>query len=224
MKDIRPPPIFIADARGLDFLNSVATPLESEVEWLASGDDLVKWLMQAGMVPAEIPALLQKDAVPGELDAVAARARALREWFRDFVHRHKGAPLEASVLEELGPLNQILTRDEEFGQIGVRQPCDGPGDGDEDGDDFQADRPVSALAWQPMRRWRSPDALLLPIARAMADLVCDDDFTKVKACEGAACTLVFIDRTRRQARRWCRMAVCGNRAKQQAHRDRIKSG
>jgi predicted RNA-binding Zn ribbon-like protein len=33
---------------------------------------------------------------------------------------------------------------------------------------------------------------------------------------------VFVDRTRRRARRWCSMAICGNRAKQAAHRSRLK--
>ena len=63
-------------------------------------------------------------------------------------------------------------------------------------------------------------ALGLYIARAMAELVCDHDFTQVKACEGPTCTLLFVDRTRGHARRWCSMAVCGNRAKQAAHRTR----
>jgi predicted RNA-binding Zn ribbon-like protein len=71
-----------------------------------------------------------------------------------------------------------------------------------------------------LRRWRSAESLLIPIAQAMAELVCNEDFAHVKACEGAACTLVFLDRTHGRARRWCSMAVCGNRAKQAAHRRR----
>jgi predicted RNA-binding Zn ribbon-like protein len=54
----------------------------------------------------------------------------------------------------------------------------------------------------------------------MAQLVCSEDFTFVKACEGQACMLLFLDRTRRRARRWCSMSVCGNRAKQAAFRTR----
>ena len=53
----------------------------------------------------------------------------------------------------------------------------------------------------------------------MADLVCDEGFTYVKACEGRDCMLLFVDRTRGHARRWCSMAVCGNLAKQAAHRE-----
>jgi predicted RNA-binding Zn ribbon-like protein len=57
----------------------------------------------------------------------------------------------------------------------------------------------------------------------MADLVCDADFTMVKKCEGPTCTMLFLDTTKGHARRWCSMAVCGNRAKQASHRARVKS-
>lgn len=52
------------------------------------------------------------------------------------------------------------------------------------------------------------------------DLVCHADFRLIRACEGTACTLMFLDRTKAHARRWCSMAVCGNRAKAAAHRAR----
>jgi hypothetical protein len=55
---------------------------------------------------------------------------------------------------------------------------------------------VSGLAWRPQRRWHSPESLLLPLARSLADLVCAEDFTYVKACEGRPCALLFVDRTR----------------------------
>jgi predicted RNA-binding Zn ribbon-like protein len=73
-----------------------------------------------------------------------------------------------------------------------------------------------------MRRWRSPEALLLPIGEAMANFVCEESLEDVKACEGASCTLMFADHTRQRTRRWCSMAICGNRAKQAAHRSRLK--
>ena len=64
---------------------------------------------------------------------------------------------------------------------------------------------------------------LLPIGEALAKFVCEEDFADVKACEGHSCTLVFADHTRRRARRWCTMAICGNRAKQAAHRSRLRN-
>jgi len=51
----------------------------------------------------------------------------------------------------------------------------------------------------------------------------DYSFSDIKECEGHSCTLMFAAPTRRRARRWCSMAICGNRAKQAAHRKRLKN-
>ena len=202
----RPPAMFIADSLGLDFLNSVATPLDTPVDWLDDGEGLIDWLAQAKLAPADELDALTARATPGELDKVAGQVRALREWFRGFVLEHAGRPLTAKALEELGPLNSVLERDEAFRQIVPRRGKQGDG-----------------LALQRMRRWRSPESLLLPIGEALAKFVCEEDFSDVKACEGHNCTMLFADHTRRRARRWCTMAICGNRAKQAAHRSRLKS-
>jgi predicted RNA-binding Zn ribbon-like protein len=121
------------------------------------------------------------------------------------VHRHRGRPLTVAALAELEPLNRLLERDESFNQI-VSRPTAG-----------------GAFALQPRRRWRNPAALLLPVGEALAQLVCREDFSNVKACEGPACTLLFADHTRGGGRRWCSMTICGNRAKQAAHRNRLKA-
>jgi len=201
-----PPAMFLADALGLDFLNSIATPVDTPVDWLPDGNGLLSWLAQSGLVPETVLAVVRETAMPGELDSVAAQARGLREWFRGFVEARKGRPLAADALHYLLPLNRVLERDEGFAQLVARDVArDGEG-----------------LELRSLRRWRSPDSLLLPIAEAMARLVCEEDFTQVKACEGPACTLMFVDHTRGHARRWCSMAICGNRAKQAAHRHRVK--
>jgi len=218
MAEQLPPPIFIADSVGLDFLNTLAVPVDTQVEWIGSGADLVAWLQAADLVPPEALAALRKTAVPGEFDTIASQARMLREWFREFVHNHKGKSLKPKALQELEPLNRVLSRNEEFGQVVVRD-ASRKGRAKQDSDQ---DGRLSSLVWSPQRRWRSPDTLLLPIAEAMAELICDEDFSQVKACEGHNCTLMFLDRTRGRARRWCSMSVCGNRAKQAAHRERAR--
>jgi predicted RNA-binding Zn ribbon-like protein len=205
----RPPAIFVADALGLDFLNSVATPVDTEIDWIDDGVGLLVWLEQAQLVPSEVLETLRAQAMPGEFDNVAAQARSFREWFRGFVRQRKGRPLTSQDLGELEPLNRLLERDEGFGRIVPQH---------QDGDHGHA----SGLKFRTMRRWRSPEALLLPIGEALAKFVCEEDFTNVKACEGPACTLMFADHTRGRARRWCSMAICGNRAKQAAHRYRLK--
>jgi predicted RNA-binding Zn ribbon-like protein len=202
----RPPAMLLAEARGLDFLNSIATPADAPVDWLADGAGLIDWLRQAGLAPDEALAEIAGRAMPGELDRVADQARDLREWFRSFVRAHMGRPLGADALRELEPLNRLLARDEAYGRI-VAHGQGGHGH----------------LAFEMGRRWRSPEALLIPLGEAMARVVVGEDFTQVRACEGERCTLVFADHTRGRARRWCSMAICGNRAKQKDFRERRRA-
>ena len=203
--DPRPSAIFVGDAAGLDFLNSVATPVDIPVDWIADGEGLLSWLEQARLAPGDVLQAIRAKVLPGELDGVADQARRLREWFRAFVHRHKGSRLALEDVHELEPLNRLLQHDERFSQIVLRP-----------------DTGSASLALEEMRPWRSPESLLLPIGLALASLVVTEDFANVKACEGPACTLLFADHTRGRARRWCSMAICGNRAKQAAHRQRVK--
>ncbi|THD64497.1 MAG: hypothetical protein E8A49_02350 [Phenylobacterium sp.] len=202
--------MFIADTRGLDFLNSIATPVDTPVDWIDDGRGLVDWLKQASLAPVEALDEIVPRALPGELDRVADQARDLREWFRGFVRGHMGRPLGAQALAELGPLNRLLARDEAYGRLVLH----GHGHDHDDGH----------LVFETTRRWRSPEALLLPIGEAMARVVVEEDFAQVKACEGHNCTLIFADHTRGRARRWCSMGVCGNRAKVAAHRSRKAAG
>jgi predicted RNA-binding Zn ribbon-like protein len=163
------------------------------------------WLEQANLVPRETLESLRAQALPGELDNVADQARNLREWFRTFIRERKGKPLKPDALADLEPLNRLLERDEGFGRVVARQTDEG-----------------EVFEFQPMRKWRSPEALLLPVGEALGRFVCTEDFSNVKACEGPSCTLLFADHTRGHRRRWCSMALCGNRAKQAAHRHRIR--
>jgi predicted RNA-binding Zn ribbon-like protein len=199
------PAIFVADARGLDFLNSIATPVDEEIDWICDGAGLLGWLAQAGLVPSDALESIRARSTAAELDDVAARARELREWFRDFVRKRKGRPLIAGDLGELEPLNRLLERDEKHGEIVARSSGDG-----------------TTFELRANRRWQSAASLLMPIAEALARFICDENFTYVKACEGPKCTLLFADHTRGHARRWCSMAICGNRAKVAAHRKRVR--
>ena len=203
--DRRPPAIFVGDAPGLDFLNSIATPVDTPVDWIEDGKAYLSWLEQAQLVPADVLREMRRRALPGELDRVADQARSLREWFRGFVRQRMGRRLIAEALVELKPLNRLLERDETFRRLAPRPKTKEP------------------LELQTVRRWRTPDALLLPVGEALARLVCTEDFSQVKACEGRACTLLFVDHTRGHARRWCSMAICGNRAKQATHRRRLRA-
>jgi predicted RNA-binding Zn ribbon-like protein len=200
-----PPALFLADSKGLDFLNSVATPMDTPVDWISDGEGLVDWLAQAKYVSPKVLDDIKARAKPGELDKVAGQARNLREWCRGFVGKHMAGPLKPDALRELDPLNRLLARDEKFSQI--HRHHDGSG---------------QSLELQVTRNWHQAESLLLPIGEALAKFICEENFSDVKACEGTSCTLLFADHTRRRARRWCSMAICGNRAKQAAHRQRLR--
>lgn len=201
------PALFIADAPALDFLNSRATPIDVPVEWLDDGGGLLSWLGQAKLVPGPVLKKMRLQCSAGELDKVAEQARNLREWFRGFVEKHRGRPLRDDDLRKLEPLNRLLERDKAFNQIAPVSSKEG-----------------NLFELRAMRRWDAPETLVLPIAESLARFVCSEDFTYLKACEGPSCTLLFADHTRGRARRWCSMAICGNRAKQAAHRERLRSG
>ncbi|NYF09216.1 putative RNA-binding Zn ribbon-like protein [Leifsonia sp. AK011] len=183
----------LGDNTALDFLNSTVTQGASTFEFIESGHALVGWLHAAGLVSHdESRALLQMPI--SELDAQAAQARELREWLRSEVARwaelEKGeVSIDASVR-----LNELMAVDDFFRQLDSR------------GD----------LVLQ--RRWSSPRQLLAPIAHVFAELLSMGETAYVRRCEGTGCTMWFYDHTKSHRRRWCSMALCGNREKARNHR------
>jgi predicted RNA-binding Zn ribbon-like protein len=212
--DIRPPALFVGDHLALDFLNSRATPRGVWTEWIRDGAEFLDWLKEAGAINAELASRFREDAGHRlALDAVAQRARDLREWLRGFVGRNIGRELTAAAAAELGPLNELLAKGDTHLRVEARA---------EPGDAATHDR--RRLRLVGVRSWTSTDQLLQPLAEAIAELVCHEDFRLVRECEGKNCVLVFLDRTKAHARRWCSMGLCGNRAKAAAHRARASRG
>ncbi|WP_439677576.1 CGNR zinc finger domain-containing protein [Embleya sp. MST-111070] len=84
-----------------------------------------------------------------------------------------------------------------------------------------APTPIPAVdAWGRVR-WSAPDpvaATLSLVARDAIDLVDSAAITRVRACAGPLCGVLFLDESRPGTRRWCSMNTCGNRAKKQTNR------
>lgn len=59
----------------------------------------------------------------------------------------------------------------------------------------------------------TPMQVLTPLAEAAAELLTQGNFDLVKVCEHNDCVLWFYDKTKTHKRRWCSMAICGNRNK-----------
>lgn len=129
-----------------------------------------------------------------DLDAAAAEARMLREAFRTYLH--DGA------FALLGQVNAILAREEGRWQLAGTDP-------------IRLERRQSYLV---------PAQLLVPVALAIAELVARSEGHRVRQCDGPTCTMWFRDISRNNRRRWCSMAVCGNRAKAAAHRAKSREG
>ncbi len=203
-----PPPVFVAGVLGLDVLNSLARPVDELVDWWSNGDNYLSWMRHAGLLSDGDIAIAKSKMSAKDLDRVAAKARDLREWFRGFVKAHRGKSLKAQALTRLGPLKKLLEMDEVFWSL---EPEPRPSS------KWRGDVSAAGFRLRTRRRWRKPESLLAPIAEAIAEFVSSADFRHVKACPGHNCVLFFLDQTRRHGRRWCSMAVCGNRAKQDAH-------
>ena len=58
-----------------------------------------------------------------------------------------------------------------------------------------------------------PKEICVPIIEAFVDLVAFGNIDYIRKCERPDCILYFYDTTKNHKRRWCSMAICGNRAK-----------
>lgn len=115
-------------------------------------------------------------------------ARALRETIRRLVGQKKaGEPVDTAAL------NHYLACASSYPQL-------------VEGDD-------GALEITRIYGYQTPAQLLEPIATLAASLLSDPHFERVRECEHPECILWFYDRTKAHRRRWCSMALCGNRAK-----------
>jgi predicted RNA-binding Zn ribbon-like protein len=60
-------------------------------------------------------------------------------------------------------------------------------------------------------------------AMALAVVVAEQGFDRLRVCQGERCRDVFVDRSRNRSRRYCSPQVCGNRASVAAYRARRRA-
>lgn len=183
--------LFIGGRLCVDFANTVYAPGRPEGA-LGKFDDVVAFLEGAAAAdPGEarhLRALAQTS--PRRSAAAFARALALRGMLR--------ALLEALVAGEparrhwVDLVNEILRSDPGFPQLVAR-------DGGWSLDSVTSrEDPVSAL---------------VPVARSAAELIEEGPGAPVRKCASPTCVLYFYDASHAGRRRWCSMAMCGNRMK-----------
>jgi predicted RNA-binding Zn ribbon-like protein len=184
----------VGDHDALELLNSTTTQGGVTVELLPDGPGTLEWMQATGLIDAA-DELAITDLSGAGLERAVERLRDFREWLRpaiaDWANGTDTAP--APVVSRL---NDILRDDDLYLEL----------------------NPQGTLSSR--RRWRTPDQIVAPLAAAAADLFATGDRDLVRHCEGEDCTMWFYDRTKSHRRRWCSMAVCGNREKARAHRQR----
>jgi predicted RNA-binding Zn ribbon-like protein len=187
----------IADHPALEFLNSATDATGPWLDVLTDGDGLLAWLTATGLLRGDEASSARRAFPRSELDAAAADARDLREAMRPTVAAWSRA--EQIPTSALNRLNSSLAKDRRYAAI---------------------DQHRGQLQLRDAHDWSSARSLLALPAAALADLITHGEPSLVRQCEGIACTMWFYDRTKSHHRRWCRMSVCGNRAKAAAHRSR----
>jgi len=170
----------------IDFAN--ATPPSSELSW----ERLIQFLESTSIVSSDrgIQLLNLPQSDPQAAEALLLKAgrfgSALRKVFTAMLRKQKIAG------EWIEPINEVLRitegHDELVGQDGV---------------------------WRIefMAREGGLDWLLAAVARSGAEIIAEGARARLRLCANPHCGLLFYDNSRTRRRRWCSMAVCGNRSK-----------
>ena len=193
--------LFVANHPCLDFINTQMILHGHAVDLLGNVDDLVAWLVQARVLDVTAAAELvgrwggQRDGV--RLFEQVKRFRAVLRAAAERIAEGRTVPPST-----VGAINELLRR-----RIGYTQLVRGRS-GFERSFHSESD---------------GADRLLVSLAEAASDLLCEADFSLIKRCRNAACILYFYDTTKNHARRWCSMGLCGNRMKVAAHYRRTRT-
>ena len=186
----------------LALLNSTARPLASgpTIELLGDGAELLEWLVAAGLLTETEADDVRSRFSARTLDQLARDAVDLREWFRNALPH---------VLDDHADLTRVIKHVNKLAAHANTY--------------IQLEAVPDGIVVVPTRRWTTSAAVLAPIAEAITDLIVSNGHSLIRNCKNPTCTLWFYDRTKAHRRRWCSMAVCGNRAKARAHRDRQRN-
>ena len=179
-------PKLIAGRLALDFANLV--PEAHDLSWR----EFVSFLVNARVVSGDRGQRLEalERSEPLAVDAVLLKILRLRECLRAVfaaVEERRDLP-KAWV----APINEVLRVTEGHDEL---MPQEGRWR-------------MEFIARESGLEW-----LLAAIARSAAEVIVEGHTAPVKRCANPECRLFFYDDSRTRQRRWCSMAVCGNRHK-----------
>jgi len=179
-------PKLIAGRLALDFANLI--PVAHDLSWT----EFVDFLVDSRVVGKERGMRLEslESNEPGAVDAVLLKILRLRECVRAiFSAVEEGRDFPKSWV---APINEILRVTEGHDEVMLHE---------------------GRWRLEFIGRESGLEWLLAAIARSAAELIVEGQSAPVKRCSNAGCRLFFYDDSRTRRRRWCSMAVCGNRHK-----------
>ena len=167
---------------------------DGEAEYLREPADLAAWLAEAGLItpPAAGRSPLVRDTVDGD---ILAGALALREAINTAV---------TATVAAVSVPDRAVRCVNEWIAAGPHRPALR----------LAAGVPVLSVP----QAGRTPRGALALIAADAAGLLGTGLRDRLRICPGPGCRGRFLDDSPAGRRRWCSMAVCGNRSKAAAHR------
>jgi predicted RNA-binding Zn ribbon-like protein len=188
----------------LDFVNTDELHRGQRVDLLRDFDGLARFLEEQGVFDAERSLGLRRRAQQQPAGAAAALVEARRVRAALRVLAERGATSDKPRWDALTEINRVLGRSAGTRRLEPRA----------DGSFARSFVPVGDAF----------SSLIIPVVESAADSLISGELSRVRRCGAPRCTRVFYDGTRNARRRWCEMAVCGNRAKAARFRERHHDG
>jgi predicted RNA-binding Zn ribbon-like protein len=189
-----------AGALCLDFANTVSWRRSTApIERLTTFDDLASWARQSGQISGHQERRLRSQAIahPQRSTRTLVEALSLREAI---------FAVAAAITEQRDPADAALRTLERWVQEAIEHSRLAGHD--------------RSFTWEPLTTDDRMQQVLYAVALSADDLLTSADAERIGQCSGRDCRWLWLDRTRNKSRRWCDMAVCGNRAK--AHRHYVR--
>jgi predicted RNA-binding Zn ribbon-like protein len=182
-----------------DFVNTVVS-FDRDGGTLRSAEDVIRFLSETeAIAPAEAERLRPQLTAAHAAERFLATALDLRTAVRAaLIAIERREPVDD---DPLALINAILAADAGFEQLASHD---------------------GGYRLERRHMLDDPAIALAPIARDIAQLIATPD-VPVRQCAGENCVRHFFDDSRTGRRRWCEMAICGNRAKASAFAKRQRT-
>jgi len=193
--------LFVGNQLIVDFVNTLPVIDGQPTELLPDANALARWLVAAGLSPASLIEKWKEEwkTVPPKSQVKDMKAlHAFREFARSEIFRLENGSAVSPAF--IGRVNEHLKHHPCVSQLSIQNGVISKGTL------FEPKRPSDAFG---------------PLAEDLAQLLTDRDLQRLRKCSG--CAVHFLDTSKKGTRRWCSMAMCGNRSKVAAYARRAKN-